>query len=140
MMAILTDPATLALAFTASVFAVSGAISLAGFVRVLGASRGRAVHLLTLGHGTVALAVLGLLAFGVDIGPGLILGLIGGLGAVCFWLVGALVARARPVWADLLVIASALAFLTSYAAIADSAVAVPQVFPGITLPSPGDPQ
>lgn len=139
MMAALSDPALLAAAFTASVFAAMGAFTLAGLVRALRTVRGRVVHLLTLACGSVALVVLALLALGIETGFGIVLGFAAGVGAICFWLVGALIARARPPWVDLLVILAATAFLTSYAAIADHDGTVPRVFPGLTLPGPDDP-
>ena len=125
--------------FTASVFAVIASVTLAGLVRLLQRRRGRVLHLLALGSGTVALVELSLFTLGVDSGLGFVLGLAGGLGAGLFWLVGALVARARPVWVDLLVILSTLAYLASYALIAEGAGSGPGVFPGITIPGPDDP-
>lgn len=138
MAALLSDPALLAAAFTVSVFAVMGSVTLAGLVRALRRERGGVVHVLTFVLGSIALAVLVLLALGIDAGLGLVLGLVGALGAGCFWLVGALVARARPAWADLLVIVATLAFLASYAGVADGSGTGPRVFPGITIPGPDD--
>ena len=125
--------------FTASVFAVIGSVTLAGLVRTLLRARGQVLHVLTLVHGAVATAVLVLLAFGVDTGLGLILGLAAAVGAGGFWLIGALVARVRPTWVDFAVILSVLAFFTSYALMAEHAGEVARVFPGLTLPGPDAP-
>lgn len=138
-MAILYDPLLLAVIFAASVFAVSGSVTLAGMVRTRRRERGRIVHILTAANGAIALGVLGLLALGIDPGLGIVLGLVAGLGAGIFWLLGALVARARPVWVDLLVIVSTLAFLVSYAEIAADPGNVPSLFPGLTIPGPDAP-
>ncbi len=129
----------LPLLFTASVFSLIGSMTLAGVVRTALRARGRALHVLAATSGTVGLAVLALLALGIEAGPALIPGLAGGLGAGCFWLVGALAARARPVWVDVIVILSTIAFFTSYAAMSDHAGEVARVFPGLTIPGPGGP-
>jgi hypothetical protein len=129
----------LPLLFTTSVFAVMGSVTLAGLVRGLSGARGRAMHVLTVGCGVAALAVLALLALDIEAGPALVLGLAGGLGAGCFWLIGALLARARPVWVDALVILATIAFFTSYAAMAEHAGEVARVFPGLTIPGPDGP-
>ncbi len=138
-MAILYDPLLLALVFAASTFAVFGSATLAGVMRAQRRERGRIVHILTAANGAIALGVLGLLALGIDPGLGIVLGLVAGLGAGLFWLVGALVARARPVWVDLMVIVSALSFLVSYAEIAADPGNVPSLFPGLTIPGPDAP-
>ncbi|MBF9058871.1 hypothetical protein HKCCSP123_06710 [Rhodobacterales bacterium HKCCSP123] len=129
----------LPLLFTASVFALVGSMALAGLIRAILGARGRILHLLTVAGGGVALVVLALLALGIDAGPALIPGFAGGLGAGCFWLIGALAARARPVWVDALVILASVAFFTSYAAMAEHAGEVARVFPGLTLPGPDGP-
>jgi hypothetical protein len=135
---ILRDPANLALALTVSGFAVAGSVGLAGLMRLLHGVRGRVLHALTLVSGLVAIATLALLAWDIDPGLGLIAGIAAGLGGGCFWLMGALVARARPVWVDALVILALLAFFTSYAGLAESADAVERAFPGLTPTSPAD--
>lgn len=129
----------LPLVFTTSVFALMGSVTLAGVVRSLSRARGRALHLLTAAGGATSLVVLALLALDIEAGPALIPGVIGGLGAGCFWLVGALAARARPVWVDALVIFATIAFFTSYAAMAEHAGEVARVFPGLTIPGPDSP-
>ena len=130
--------AWLPMLFTASVFAVMGSITLAGLIRSLTRARGRVLHLMTLAGGGVALVVLAALALGMEVGPALIPGFAGGLGAGVFWLIGALAARARPAWVDGLVILATIAFFSSYAAMSDHAAEVARVFPGLTIPGPED--
>ena len=74
------DPAILALAVTASAFAVTGGVGLAGLVRLLRRGRGRTLHAMTLACGLVASGTLVLLALGIDPGAGLVAGLGAGLG------------------------------------------------------------
>lgn len=136
MTGLLSDPGQVALAFTTSVFAVMGAVTLSGAVRFFTRRPGRVLHLLTLASGVAALVLLGVLSAGIDAGPWLIPGFAAVLAAGAFWLVGALVARARPPWLDLAVILSVLGFLTAYAAMADRPGEVPAVFPGLTAPRP----
>jgi|GEM_PF-4647069 len=126
----------LPLLFTASVFALVGSVTVAGLVRGLTGARGRVLHALTVAGGAAALVMFALLALGYEAGPALIPGFAGAFGAGCFWLVGALAARARPVWVDALVILATIAFFSSYAAMADHAGEVARVFPGLTLPGP----
>ncbi|NKX45884.1 hypothetical protein [Roseicyclus persicicus] len=131
---ILSDPGTLALVFGGTVFALTGALALSGAVRLATRARGRVLHALTLAAGAVALGVLVLSAAGVDLGLGAILGLAAGVVAVPFWLMGALAARVRPAWVDLLVIVAALAYFTAYAQIAEAPGGVPPIFLGIAPP------
>ena len=125
--------------FTASVFAVMGSMTLAGLVRALRRAPGQALHALTLVSGGIATAVLVLLAIDIDTGSGVIAGFAAAVTAGVFWLIGALVARVRPAWVDLLVIVSTIAFFASYAAMSDHAGEVARVFPGLTLPAPDTP-
>jgi hypothetical protein len=136
MAGVLADPLLQAILFAASVFAVIGSVTLAGLIRTLQRERGRPLHVLATILGTIALGMLVILALGIDPGLGIVLGLIAGLGAGLFWLVGALVARARPVWVDILVILATLAYLASYAVTAEGAGSGPGVFSGITIPRP----
>ena len=137
--AALSDPFLLDLLFAASVLAMIGSVTLAGLIRTLRRERGRVLHILAAAQGAIALVVLVILALGIDPGLGIVLGLIAGLGAGLFWLVGALVARARPVWVDLLVVLSTLAYLAGYALIAEGAGSGTGVFSGITIPGPDAP-
>lgn len=134
MVAALHDPALLALAFTVSVFALTGALTLAGIVRIVIRARGRIMHWLTLGAGGIALGTLGAVAFGLDPDPASPIGLVAGVAAPLFWLIGAALARVRPAWVDVVVIVAGLAYFTVYAEIADRPGAVPPVFSGVTLP------
>jgi len=131
---LLSDPGTLALIFTATVFALTGALTLAGLVRLLIRARGRFVHWLTLLAGGAALATLTTAALGLDPGPFAIFGLVAGLAAALFWLLGAALSRVRPAWVDLLVIVAGLAYFTAYAEVADRPGTVPPIFSGVTLP------
>ena len=140
MSALLSDPVVLAVVFTICAFALMGSITLAGLMRALRRERARTLHRLTAVQGAIGLVILALVTLGIDTGLGIILGLIAGFGAVLFWLIGALVTRARPAWVDLLVIVSTLAFLASYSLMAEGAGNGPAVFPGITITGPAAPR
>ncbi|MEQ8367672.1 MAG: hypothetical protein RIB61_13280 [Roseicyclus sp.] len=126
----------LALIFSLSVFALVGTLTLAGVVRWMTRASGRVVHLVTGLCGAGALAFLTLSTLGVDTGLGALAGLAAGGVSVLFWLAGAAVARARPVWVDMLVIVAALAYFTAYAQMPDQAGGVPPVFSGVALAAP----
>jgi len=138
-MALALDPALLRLAFTVSTILVACSVTLAGLVRGRRRMRGAMIHALTMAHGAIALVVLLLLALGAEIGLGLFIGIVAGLGAGCFWLIGALVTRGRPAWADLVVIASVLLCLTTYALIGEDARAGAAVILGQGQPAPEAP-
>lgn len=103
-------------------------LALAGTMRLVSGARGGILHLLTLGNASVALAILALQYLGAQLGFFTVLGLIGGVSALGFWLLGAALARARPIWVDLCVILAVIALFAGYARIADQDGRVPALF------------
>ncbi|MCU4654755.1 hypothetical protein N8I71_18100 [Roseibacterium sp. SDUM158016] len=111
----------------------------AGALRWRNGARGRPLHIATAVFSAVALAALAALALGSHAAAAILAVPLAALVAGPAWLVGALLARARPPAADLGVIAATLLFVAASALVTSTPGARMPGFFAMTIPGPDDP-